>query len=672
MKLSSLLVIGAMALSSLTVQDAVAKVKLPKLFQSGMVLQRNQDIPVWGTADAGETVNVTFRGKTYTATAGTDGKWRVNLPKQKPGGPFEMKVNDENLTDVMVGDVWLVSGQSNIDIHIERIYPQYAADIDAYKNDNIRIFQVATTPKTTPQTDVVTTGWKHLTKENAWHFSSIGYFLGQHMQKATGIPQGVIQCSQGGTPIQSWFELDSLKAEKFGAMGQEWYTKFFLYTDPAYVQAQTKANNIASDVWTNKMNETDPGYNKFEKPDYDDSAWEVYDQYDNNKWARHNGRPITGSMWLRQHIHVDAAHAGKEATLHLGTLHDMDYTYVNGMQVGVTYYQYPPRRYKIPAGLLHEGDNVITVRIICKYGQANFFKNKPHEILFGDDQPVLYGKSETETSGSHELSPIILSTKWKTHVGSLIGQGALGGKVDTQNQASVLYNGMLRPLAPYALQGIVWYQGESNTGDPNPYGEMLKTMMSNWRTIWERPDMPFNIVQLANHMEPTDQPQNSGWAVLREQQRQVAANDANALLTVNIDLGEASDIHPLRKRDVAERVALGLENQVLGKKNVLYPEVVSAAWDAKSEEGKIIIAMDKPLTANAELFEFEVKGNDGKFHNVKASCDTKQVTILTSGVNIKKGDKTVIRYAWKNNPAKANLRGKNDLPASPFELKVEN
>lgn len=612
-------------------------VTLPQLFQSGMVLQRQQPLPVWGTAKAGEEVTVTFRGKKYTTTADAQGQWRIVLAKQKPGGPFTMQIAEQTLTDVMVGDVWMVSGQSNVDVNIERVYPQYAADIDAYSNDNIRLFQVQTDYATERKTDIKPTAWRHLDKKNAWKFSALGYFLGQKMQEETGVPQGIIQSSLGGSPVQAWIDIDSLK--HFPA---QYYTDYMLYTDADYVKYQTLANNRANDVWFNVMNQTDPGYGKYEKPDLDDTSWERHDQYDNNAWARHEGKPIIGSMWLRQHITVDAAHAGKAATLLLGTLHDMDYTYVNGRQVGVTYYQYPPRRYTIPEGLLREGDNVIAVRIVCKSGMANFYRDKPHEIVFSD--------------GTRQQ----ISTQWLTRKGSLLMEGPLGGKENTRNQASVLYNGMIHPLAPYALSGVVWYQGESNTGKPHEYGDLLKKLTAGWRTLWQRPDMPFCIVQLANHMAATEQPQESGWATLREQQRLVSQEDKHSELAVAIDLGEAADIHPLKKREVAERCVMALANQVFGKKNLLSPEPLKA----ETLSGSVVITMDQPLQPCSDVKEMELKGGDGRFRNVTARVEGAKVIIDAAGTD----HPAAIRYAWKNNPARANLYGKNGLPAAPFEM----
>lgn len=615
-----------LVLSCISLIAKAGGVSLPALFQSHMVLQRGQDIPVWGWAEKGETVIVEFRGKKYTATTDSNGRWQVNIPKQKAGGPYTMTINDQILTDIMVGDVWLCSGQSNVDITIERVYPQYATDIDTYSNDNIRLFQVRTKASVSVGKDVKENiGWKSANKQNAWTFSALGYFLAQKIYKETGVPQGIIQSSLGGSPIQAWLAIDSLK-------NTEYYSNYLLYTDSAYVAAQTKANNRANDVWFNTMNATDSGQVEgYVNPNYNDSGWNVYNQYDNRAWARHKGKAITGSIWLRQHINVDKLHAGKPAKLLLGTLHDMDYTYVNGKQVGVTYYQYPPRRYTIPAGLLHEGDNTIAVRIIVKSGMANFFKDKPHEIVFEDG------------------SQLPLSLDWKMKTGSVMPEGPLGGKINTNNQASVLYNGMIFPLAPYAIKGVVWYQGESNTGKPLEYGDMLKKMMGNWRTIFNNPTLPFNIVQLAGYMDYSEKPQNSTWTQLREQQRTVVKDDAYATITAAHDLGEASDIHPLRKREVAERCAMALLNGVQS------PQPVKL--EKRGE--KMVVIMDQPLQDNDGTGDLEILVN-GTWHNVSGKAHDKEIIINEVG------DK--VRYAWKSNPINATLVGKNKLPVVPFEL----
>ena len=408
---------------------ADAKVVLPQLFQSGMVLQRGKSLPVWGKADAGETVVVTFKKKTYETVADAYGRWSVTLPKQKAGGPFELKVNDIVISDVLIGDVWLCSGQSNIDVTIERVYPQYTTEIDNYSNDEIRLFRVQTDTDTHgPKWDIKKTKWVTANKENAWLFSAVGYFLGREMHKKNGVPQGIIVNSLGGTPIQAWLSADSLNRHYPNDYRQ---TQF--YQDDNMVRTIQRGNQLASNRWQKVMDDTDPGLKDgYTAADYDDSHWAVKNQYDNITGKRQ----YMGSFWVRQTVNVDAAHAGKPARLLVGTLFDADYTYINGKEVGRTYYQYPPRRYNIPAGLLKEGANALTVRFVTKGGNPHFIKDKPYKIIFED------GKE------------LPLSEEWRVHEGA----GMLPCpqvNFNLQNLPSVLYNAMLYPLAPYSLSGVV-------------------------------------------------------------------------------------------------------------------------------------------------------------------------------------------------------------------------
>ncbi len=629
---------------------AEAKVKLPQLFQSGMVLQRNQLIPVWGKADPHEKVLIRWNKHQYATVADDNGRWRIDLPKQKAGGPFTMMVNEMVLTDILVGDVWLCSGQSNIDVTMERVYPQYTEEIDHLNNDKVRVFRVQNeTNAKGVQDDIRPTAinWKPVNKQNVWLFSAIGTFLGQRMQQETGVPQGVIVNSWGGTPVEAWISADSLQRDYPLAL-----EKTRLYQNEELVKAQQQANQQADLRWRQLLDEKDPGVQQqFTSADYDDSAWPIVNQYVND-WAKIDGRGIVGSIWLRQHVQIDKAHAGKPARLLLGTLFDADFTYVNGKEVGRTYYQYPPRRYDIPEGLLREGDNVITVRFINKYGTVHFIKEKPYLLAFGDDR---------FSQNPLPKDVIQLSQQWRHHAGGLMPP-CPSGDVSLQNMATTLYNAVLYPLAPYALSGVVWYQGESNTGNPAPYGDLLRKMMGNWRSLWKNPKMPFCIVQLANYMEPSEQPQNSNWAALREAQRTVTATDPYAELACIIDLGETVDIHPLRKKEAAERIAQCFDRMVYGKKVTLSPQLVKAHYSAAVKQ--VTLTFDQALRAGA-VDEMEVAGADGRFVNAEAEVDDRQVIIKTS-VSVP----TRVRYAWKDNPIRANLYGKNGLPAIPFEAAV--
>ena len=633
---------------------AEAKVSLPQMFQSGMVLQRGKTIPVWGKADAGESVTIQFNKKQYSTTADDQGRWRIDLPKMKAGGPYQMSVNDLTIENILIGDVWLLSGQSNIDVHIERVYPQYVQEVDSYENPNIRLFRVQNdTDAHGVKEDIRPTSinWKPLNKQNAWPFSAIGYFLGKRMFEKTDVPQGIIVNSWGGTPIEAWISKDSLERDYPMLVKRASF-----YQSDNYVRAQMQANGAASRQWNEILDKAD-AVKDYIQPAFQDSDWKTINQ---NDWSWRG----TGTVWLRQHINIDKVHAGKPARLLLGTLYDQDVTYLNGKQVGSTGYQYPPRRYDIPEGLLQEGDNVIVIRFINKNGAVHFIPQKPYMLCFGDDR-------FSQNPLPKDVIP--LSDQWKMHVGVEMPP-CPGGDVSLQNIPTTLYNAVLYPLAPYAISGIVWYQGESNTGNPNPYADYLKKLMGCWRDTWKDQQMPFVIAQLANYdgrqqtgfprpITPQTQPTNSGWAQLREAQRLVAKADPYAELAILNDLGETVDIHPLRKKEAAERIGLCFDRLVYNNKVKLSPEVISSGI----VDGKIILTLDQPIQPG-ELREFEISGADGRFVNATATTDGDRITIISPLASLPSPLK--VRYAWKDDP-KADVRSLTGLPMSSFEINID-
>ena len=634
---------------------ADAKVTMPKLFQSGMVMQRGKLIPVWGHADAGEAVTVRFNKKVYQTTADADGRWRVDLPKMKAGGPYQLTVNDQTIDNILVGDVWLLSGQSNIDVTIERVYPQYTQEIDNYENSQIRLFRVQNETSTHGvKEDIRATNinWKPVNKQNAWLFSAAGYFLGKRMFQTNKVPQGIIVNSWGGTPIEAWISEDSLKADYPMLI-----KKLQMYQSDNYVRAQMQANGAANQQWESMLNQTDPGYADVA---VDETSWQQIDQ---NNWTWRG----TGSVWLRQHITIDKQHAGKPARLLLGTLFDRDVTYLNGKQIGQTGYQYPPRRYDIPEGLLKEGDNVIAIRFINKFGAVHFIPEKPYMLCFGDDR-------FSQNPMPKDVQP--LSGLWKMKVGAEMPQ-CPSSDVSLQNLPTTLYNAVLYPLAPYAINGMVWYQGESNTGNPAPYADYLKKLMGSWRDRWNDQQMPFVVVQLANYdgrqqtgfprpITPQTEPVNSGWAQLREAQRVVAKADAKAELAVINDLGETVDIHPLRKKEVAERIGLCFDKLLYNNKVKLSPEVVST----QVSDAAIQLTLDQSIQ-EGDLYTFEVCNNGSNtYQNVPAVGKGNVITLLVPQAS--QASALKIRYAWKDDPKQANVRSLSGLPMSSFELSINN
>ena len=687
-----LFVIGALLASATLSQAAV---RLPQIFQSGMVLQRGQTVRVWGQADPLEQVVVRLdktpiqakaKGRRpkakdlieCTVQADAKGKWQAELPAMPAGGPYTLTVDSKpvtgntsdtneasagtsklELTDVWVGDVWLCTGQSNMETTLERVSPQYPDELDD-SNNMVRLFHVQyQTDTRQPSDDLRQTSWQPLNRENAWRFSSIGYFLGKQLQREKGVAQGIIESAWGGTPIEAWIAADTL-AKHYPVL----HRQTMLYQNDAFVQAQQRAGMLAGQRWQEILDQNDPGMANWAAADFDDSQWPEVNQY--NLTAPPSPvaglREWIGSLWLRQHIQVSKEHAGRAARLLLGTLYDSDITYINGKQVGTTGYQYPPRRYQVPEGLLREGDNVITVRFVNKNGMPYFVNEKPYKLIFGegDEQPI--------------------GEKWKLQKGLEMPR-AIGSGISLQNQPSTLFNGMISPMAQFSVAGVLWYQGESNT-DPRgarEYEPMLRLLMANWRQAFQRPDLPFVIIQLANYMAPSDKPQDTGWSRVREAQRLVADGDEHAELVVNIDLGETVDIHPLRKKEVAQRVTLCLERLVYGKQVVLSPKPLTATIEmgtAFGIDGRcVIVTLDQQLSSASQLStstsrlsplnEFELGDEDRKFANAEAFAQGSKVVIPIGNQQPR-----YVRYAWKDNPLRANAFNKEGLPLVPFTIVI--
>ena len=685
----STIILMALLMSAVT---GSAAVQMPRIFQSGMVLQRGTPIPVWGQADPGETVTVTLNKKVCQTTADAAGHWRIDLPSMKAGGPYTLVVESKNpaarpeaasnqaeartLSDVWIGDVWLCTGQSNMETTLERVSPQYPDELND-SNALVRLFHVQyQTDTRRPSSDLRPAAWQRLNRENAWRFSAIGYFLGKQLQREKGVAQGIIESAWGGTPIEAWIAADTI-ARHFPLYSRQ----TMLYQDNDFVAAQQRAAGLAEQQWQRILNQGDPGLAHstpagqgaqmplWTAPDFDDSQWATVNQYRlTDKPSPMAGRrEWIGSLWLRQHIFVDAAHAGKSARLLLGTLYDSDVTYINGVQVGSTGYQYPPRRYQVPEGVLRQGDNVIAVRFINKNGMPHFIHEKPYRLVFADNDVMPLGE------------------QWKIHEGVEMPR-SIGSGISLQNQPSTLFNGMISPLAPFAVAGVVWYQGESNTGmkQAGEYAQMLRLLMANWREAFERPQMPFVIVQLANYMAPVMAPQHTGWSVVREAQRTVAKEDAHAELALTIDLGETVDIHPLRKKEVAQRIALDFERLVYGKKVVLAPEVLKvevrgagsevqgarnevrgAGNEVRGAGSEVVLTLDQPMREGT-LKYFELADAQGRFHNAEATAEGSLIVISSTIAN-----PTAVRYAWKDNPLGVNVYSKGGLPLAPFEITIK-
>lgn len=523
----SIIVLSAFAVMT---RPAEAKVTLPAIFGDGMVLQREVPVKVWGWADCGETVEVRWKGENYSVAASTDGRWAIELPSSRHGGPYTMTINGITLTDILVGDVFLCSGQSNMELPVRRVTDMFADEIDSYENRSIRHFTV---PKTfdfnEPKEDMPEASWKECTYGNVMEWSALAYFFAKDLHMRTGVPVGIVNASWGGTPVEAWTSEDALSASY-----PEYINEKRLYEDDGYRKRIKDLEGEDFYRWNTTMDKADPGLKEcWYSAEFDDSGWKEVDMFSED-WGNDGLNPVGGSHWLRKTIEIPEKFAGKEAVIRMGCIVDADSVYVNGHFVGNTTYQYPPRIYKIPAGVLREGANNVTVRLISNGGQPHFVPEKPYKII----------------CGGHEFS---LEGKWRYHLGSPMPEAP--SMMFFCYKPVCLYNAMIYPLKGLKFRGILWYQGESNVDSRNRYADLLTTMIKDWRRTFNDSDLPFYIVELADFLHKDDIAGRKAWAEMRKQQAEAAKRNHNARLIRNSDLGEWNDIHPLDKKTLGRRLA---------------------------------------------------------------------------------------------------------------------
>lgn len=541
------LILTALSLVALTFagcnNTADSQIELSGIFSDNMVFQRNQPIRIWGRATNGQKIVVRLDDNEYQTTASNE-QFCIELPAQEAGGPHTIKVNDKTLNNIMFGDVYLCSGQSNMELPVRRVSEMFANETDTIVNANVRF---VTVPKEfafgEELTNISQLQWQQVEPQTVQNLSALAYFMGIDLQQRTNVPIGIVCSAWGGTHIESWICEDSIKA--YPAR----YNEAQLYKSADYrnhIKA-VEGENYAH--WNQTLASNDPGLTaqkRWYAADLDDSQWSTVhmfanvpfgrpDDVERNMWGTDECGAMAGSHWLRKHINIPVEMAGKEAFIRLGCLVDADSVYVNGQFVGNTTYCYPPRNYRIPAGVLHEGDNVVTIYLISNGGVPQFVPDKPYRIVTADKQNEvsLLGNWLYKTGCHMPPAPQMMFFCYKP---------------------TCLYNAMISPLRNLKFNGVVWYQGESNVGRDEVYDDMMQTLMNNWRAAFAQPQLPFYIIELAGFLHPTD-PGQASWAKLREAQAKAADNDNNAYLIKNSDLGEWNDIHPLDKKTLATRLS---------------------------------------------------------------------------------------------------------------------
>ncbi len=513
-----------------------AEVVLPEIISDGMVLRMDVPNKIWGRAAAGEKVTVKFQKKTYTALADSLGLWTVVIPSPKAGGPYEMSVSGITVRDVLVGRVWLCSGQSNMELPVARVTDMFAGEIASYENGMIRNFTV---PKTYnfhgPRENLPAARWQALTRENVMEFSALAYFFAKETYARTGVPVGIVNASWGGTPVEAWMSGEDL------ASFPKYANEKRLYEDDGYLERIKKLEGENFARWNGVMHSADPGLHAspaWYSPDFDDAEWETVDMF-SEAWGTNGLNPVAGSHWLRKDVNLSPGWDGAPAVLRLGCITDADSAFVNGVFVGATGYMYPPRIYNIPAGVLRAGRNNITVRVVSNGGRPSFVPEKPYKIIM--------------TTPDGETEEADLGGEWRYRTGAPMPPAPEMKFFCYEPEC--LYNAMIAPLGNCAFDGVIWYQGESNVGRRNEYAALLEAMIAGWRRTFGDENLPFYIVELADFLSPDDAAGRRAWAEMRQAQAEAAGKTDNAWLIENSDLGEWNDIHPLDKKTLALRIA---------------------------------------------------------------------------------------------------------------------
>ena len=611
---------------------------LNPLFSDEMVLQRGQSDPVWGWTTPGATVRVSVAGKKASALAGADGAWMAHLPLLPTGGPYTLRVDGPQtavLVNVRVGDVWVCSGQSNMEFGLGNAI-NADQETAAANYPKIRLFMVQHNVKLDPQATAPVAPWAICTpqsvRQGGWNgFSAVGYFFGRDLYKSQHVPIGLIETDWGGTPAEAWTSGPALtKLPDFRAAVAQLGSSGSVTTSMAQQMSAWYAKN-------------DPGMAaKWSDPTADAAAWPTMTL---PVLFQDAGIPelssFNGIIWFRKTVDIPADAAGKDVTLHF-MADDNDTTWINGTQVGAMEGYNIPRAYHIPAGVLKAGPNTIAVRVLDTGGKGG---------IYGDPAGLSLEVPEGRT--------ISLVGPWQYQAGvSLTKATPLPrGPVD-QNTPTTLFNGMVNPLIPFGIKGAIWYQGEANAGRAYQYRTLLPAMIGDWRARWGEGNFPFYIVQLANWA-----PGGDSWPELQEAQWLTAKNVPNVGIATAIDIGDAIDIHPKNKQEVGRRLALVAEAQAFGEK----VEDSGPLYKAMTVDGGAIrltfTHLGGGLTAKnaAPLTGFTIAGADRKFVPADARIDGDAVAVSSALVP----SPVAVRYAWAADPA-ISLYNKANLPALPF------
>ena len=627
-----------------------AKVVLPSVFTDNMVLQQKTDITFYGDATKNKqlTVKTGWNGKEYHTEADGQGKWSLKIPTPAAGGPYEITFSDGKklqLKNVMIGEVWFCSGQSNMEMPVAGWgkVMNYEQEIAEAAYPAIRLFQVKKNTSLAPLKEVESTlgGWQECSSATVPEFSALAYFYARALWKELNVPIGVIDCTWGGTPAEAWMNHETLRQ----VMGfrEEMDKLERLGFDPNRMeQAYSEERAHWQSLFTEKDKGMENGKLCWTAPSLSEEDWQTISLP--GYWEGKGLKDFDGIIWFRRSLEIPAEWAGKPLTLRLGMIDDEDITYFNGVEIARGAGYMTPRTYTIPAKLVKAGKAVLAVRV-SDFGGEGGIHGKAEELY-------------VEADGKR----ISLAGDWKYRIGlSLKGfPPAPVSPIQSSSYPTVLFNAMVKPWTAFPIKGVIWYQGEANVGRPEQYGDLFPALITDWRRQW-RSNFPFYFVQLANFMESKKIQPNSEWAALREAQTKALKLDQVGM-AVTIDIGLADDIHPKNKQEVGRRLALLALAGSYGK-NVSSSAPVFQNYIIKGDKMELDFGQkqDGFKIKDTTLKGFTIAGPDRVFYSAEAMVQNGKIIVSSPKVSVP----LAARYGWADNPD-CNLYGENGLPVAPF------
>lgn len=622
-------------------QAGQAQVSLPKVFGDNMVLQRELKIPVWGISTPGATIIAELGNKKATSKANQEGKWTVHFPKFKAGGPYTLKIYEKGkprkgvvLSGILIGDVWLASGQSNMEWQLQQA--KDASEEVANANfPQIRFLIVDHSNKVKPQSDILTKGWKVCDSINVKGLSAVAYFFALKIHVDQNVPVGIVQSTWGGTKIEPWTSRDMMVTSPITR-------ERTLSADTLHYNREDIVRDSLKQVrfWDIVYNPQNNADKIFPAPKYDDSNWTEIEM---PKVLKDFGIGYyEGMAWFRKKIALPDSYSGKDLTINLGHPEMCYSLYFNGREICKNeWYGNATHTYMIPADFVLTGENTIAMRIAMLWGGGGLNPGNEIYITDGSSKITLAGNWLCET----DLEPGIPKMS------------------NNQGYPTVLFNSMINPLVPYGIKGFLWYQGESNAEDAYNYRELFPLLITDWRNHWQQGDLPFLYVQLANYMQRKSLPSESEWAELREAQT-MTLSMPNTGMACAIDVGDAGTVHPLNKQEVGRRLALIANKMVYNQDGIISS---GPRYRSYKIEGNLIrisfteIGSGLSTRDGEEVKGFAIAGNNQQFHWAKADIDGNEVVVYSDEVE----NPEAVRYAWADNP-ECNLINAEGLPAVPF------